>query len=70
VARGTPRIMSQDAKVWRAEIVEVEIRQSCGFAGPVKTMPHILPPMSGRIGLAKIRGGGSVTDGRVPTRFH
>lgn len=48
VANGTPRMMSHEAKVWR-EVVEVEIRQSCGLTGPVKAMPHIIPPMPGRI---------------------
>lgn len=45
VASGTPRIMSQDAKVWRAEVVEVKIRQSCSLTGPFKAMSHVRPPM-------------------------
>jgi len=32
-----------------AEVVEVKIRQSCGLAGSIKAMPHIVPPMPGRI---------------------
>lgn len=32
-----------------AEVVEVEIRMSCGLTGPVKAMPHIIPPMPSMI---------------------
>ena len=31
------------------EVVEVEIRQSCGLIGQVEVMPHIVPPMPGGI---------------------
>jgi hypothetical protein len=31
------------------EVMKVEIGQSCGLAGSIKAMPHIAPPMPGRI---------------------
>ena len=32
-----------------SEVVEVELRQSCGFTGPIKAMPYIIPLMPGGI---------------------
>ncbi len=32
-----------------AEIMEVEICQACRITGPIKAMPHIVPPMPRRI---------------------
>ncbi len=32
-----------------AEVMEVEIRQSCSLTGSIKAMSHVVPPMPGRI---------------------
>jgi hypothetical protein len=48
VASGTPRIMSQDAKVC-PEVMEVEIRQSCSLTGSIKAMSHVVPSIPGVI---------------------
>ena len=44
MASGTPRIMSQEAKVC-GEVVEVEVRQGCARTGLLKGVPDVIPPV-------------------------
>lgn len=47
VAHRSQRYASHDKPGCKGmtEVVEVEVRQSCGRTGPIKAMSHIGPPM-------------------------